>query len=81
MIYRLLGTALLVLVFAACMGPPTRYVPAEAGPVSPPSPVLVPHGGHRGLLAFAHGDPTRHVGELSLHRADPPADHQQDDAP
>ena len=35
MIYRLLGTALLVLVFAACMGPPTRYVPAEAGPALP----------------------------------------------
>jgi hypothetical protein len=44
MIYRLLGTALLVLVFAACMGPPTQYVSAEADPVLPslgPKPVVL----------------------------------------
>ena len=35
MIYRLLGTALLVLVFAACIAPPTQYIPAEAGPELP----------------------------------------------
>jgi hypothetical protein len=43
MIYRLLGTALLVLVFAACMGPPTQYIPADADPVLPdlgPKPVV-----------------------------------------
>jgi hypothetical protein len=35
MIYRLLGAALLVLVFAACVGPPTQYIPKEAGPELP----------------------------------------------
>jgi hypothetical protein len=44
MIYQLLGTALLVFIFAACVAPPTQYAPAEAGPALPdlgPKPAVV----------------------------------------